>query len=161
MDEHRANRENLADSRSGIRDATTRLVAASRRRQELVMKKIEALIHPAQWDDLRPVLESLAVPVTLREVKTFGRTPLRREVYRGTAYYVNVTPALELSAIVEEHQLEATLAVLESQALGCEVLVFSVEGYVHRAAIAPKALAPRGAPARAIPALRVAVPRHA
>ena len=42
------------------------------------MKRIDTLIHRTQWEEARAILETLSVPVTLREVRTFGRTPPRR-----------------------------------------------------------------------------------
>ena len=95
------------------------------------MKRIDTLIHTQQWEEVRTVLETLGVPVTLREVKTFGRTPPRREVYRGTAYFSDVTPELELTAIVEAAQVEGTLAALESVLQGGDIVVSAVIGEVH------------------------------
>lgn len=54
------------------------------------MKRIDTLIHPLFWDEARAVLETLGVRVTLREVRTFGRNPPRREVYRGSTYFLDI-----------------------------------------------------------------------
>ncbi|MEO6599616.1 MAG: P-II family nitrogen regulator [Polyangiaceae bacterium] len=91
------------------------------------MKRIDTLIHPARWEEARALFETLAVPVMLREVKTYGRTPPRREVYRGTAYYASFASELELTAVVAEEQLEHALSVLEPLAHGGEILVSTVE----------------------------------
>jgi len=125
------------------------------------MKRVDAVIQPVAWEQTREVLERLHVSATLREVKTFGRTPPRREVYRGTAYYSNLTPEIELTALVEDDRLEATLSALQGLVDGGELLVTAVEGVLHRAE-APRA-APVAAPApeRANVALPTAWPRHA
>ena len=104
------------------------------------MKRIDTLIHPLLWDDARAVLQTLGARVTLREVRTFGRTPPKREVYRGSAYFLDVTPELELTVLVEDNLVESTILALETIGQG-EVVVSSVEGIAHfgeeRAAAAP------------------------
>jgi len=123
------------------------------------MKRIDALVRPGAWEQTRDVLETLHLAATFREVKTFGRSSPRREVYRGTAYYTNLTPELELTALVDDDRLAMTLAALESLVEGGELLVSAVEGVVHRAGAARAQ--PAVVPARAPIALRAAVPRHA
>ncbi len=103
------------------------------------MKRIDTLIHPIHWEQARTLFEALDVPVTLREVKTYGRTPPRREVYRGTAYYSNVTPELEITVIVAEDRVEQTLAILEPLTHGNEILVCTVERQAARRSDAPVA----------------------
>ncbi len=125
------------------------------------MKRIDALIHASQWEEARTVLEALAVPVTLREVKTFGRTPPRREVYRGSAYYTKVTAELELTTIVEDTQLEAALTALEPLTRDGELLVSAVEGRVCRSVVPQAVTVPRTAPTRAVIGLHAVSPRHA
>ncbi len=111
------------------------------------MKRIDTLIHPALWEQTRALFEALAVPVTLREVKTFGRTPPRREVYRGAAYYSNVAPELEVTAVVADEQLERVLAALEPLAHGGEILVSHLEARLHHAPTARPAALSQPAPA--------------
>lgn len=113
------------------------------------MKRIDTLIHPQCWEQARALFEALDVPVTLREVKTYGRTPPRREVYRGAAFYSNISPELEISAVVAEEQLEHALATLEPLTHGGEVLVSTVEGRpARRIHVTPAAArAPEVAPA--------------
>jgi nitrogen regulatory protein P-II 1 len=98
---------------------------------EIVMKRIETLIHPPLWDDARAVLETLGARVTLREVRTFGRTPPKREVYRGTAYFLDVAPELELTIMVEDALVENTIAALETIGSEGEILVSSVDAIVR------------------------------
>ena len=114
------------------------------------MKRIDTLIHAAHWEAASALFASLNVPVTLREVKTFGRSPPRRGVYRGTAYHSNVTPELEITAVVSEAQLEQILGALQPLAQGDEIFVSTVEG--------PPARAEKSSP-RAVPAPAAALPR--
>jgi nitrogen regulatory protein PII len=95
------------------------------------MKRIDALIHPPLWDEARTVLETLGARVTLREVRTFGRTPPKREVYRGAAYFLDVAPELELTILVEDSLVENTIAALETIGREGEILVSSVDGIVR------------------------------
>jgi nitrogen regulatory protein PII len=95
------------------------------------MKRIDTLIHPPLWDEARGVLQTLGARVTLREVRTFGRTPPKREVYRGSAYYSDVAPELELTILVEDALVESTILALETIGRQGEILVCSVDGIVH------------------------------
>jgi nitrogen regulatory protein PII len=126
------------------------------------MKKIDTIIHPQAWDQTRAALETLHVPATLREVKTFGRTAPKREVYRGSVYMLETTPELELSVLVQDELLESTLAALEEANRDAEILVTPVEylvrgrgGHGGRRVEVPRAVAPVrpiGVPALAAPA---------
>ena len=95
------------------------------------MKRIDTLIHPTLWDDAHAVLETLGARVTLREVKTFGRTPPKREVYRGSAYVRDIAPELELTIFVEDALLEATVLALEGVGRKGEIFVSSVDTVVR------------------------------
>ena len=110
------------------------------------MKKIETLIHPLLWDEARSVLETLGVRVTLREVRTFGRTPPRREVYRGSAYFLDVTPELELAVLAEDEQVEPIVRALETVGRQGEILVTTVDGVVSFGAPVAAAAATVAAP---------------
>ena len=111
------------------------------------MKKLETIIHPQNWDQTRAVLSALKLSATLREVKTFGHTPPRREVYRGSAYTLETTPELELTLLVQDEALEATLTALGEVTGNVEILVTPVEyllriGNVQSAPqVAPRAVA--------------------
>ena len=115
------------------------------------MKKIETFIHPVYWNQTHAALDKLGVAGTLRQVKTFGRTPPRREVYRGSAYVLDTTNELELALTVQDELLDATLAAIEEAAGNAEIIVTSVH-CVGRAALAPtsqpRAVASTVAPAR-------------
>lgn len=112
------------------------------------MKKLETIIHPQYWDQTRAVLSSLKLSATLREVKTFGHTPPRREVYRGSAYTLETTPELELTLLVQDELLEVTLTALSEATGNVEIVVTAVEYLVSvgtpkgaQAVVAPRAVA--------------------
>jgi nitrogen regulatory protein PII len=95
------------------------------------MKKIETVICPNNWDATRAVLETLGVAATLREVKTFGRVPPRREVYRGSPYTVETTSELELTILTEDELLNSTISALCRVTGGASIVVTAVEHLVR------------------------------
>jgi nitrogen regulatory protein P-II 1 len=57
------------------------------------MKKIEAIIKPFKLDEVKDALAEVGVQgMTVTEVKGFGRTGGKKEVYRGSAYVVDFVP---------------------------------------------------------------------
>jgi nitrogen regulatory protein PII len=113
------------------------------------MKRIETLIHPNLWDDARAVLETLGASVTLREVKTFGRSLPKREVYRGSAYVVDISAELELTILVEDAFVESTILALETIEGKGEIVVSSVDAIVRFGEQRSMAATPVAAPATA------------
>jgi nitrogen regulatory protein PII len=106
--------------------------------QESIMKKIETFIQPLYWDQMHAALAKLGVSGTLRQVKAFGRTPPRREVFRGSAYVLETSNELELSLTVQDEQLEATLAAIAQAAGDAEVVVSSVQSLGRAQANRPR-----------------------
>ena len=67
------------------------------------MKKIEAIIKPFKLDDVKArVYEAGAKGMTVSEVKGFGRTGGKREVYRGSAYTVDFVPKVRIQCFVDD-----------------------------------------------------------
>ena len=61
------------------------------------MKKIEAIIKPFKLDDVKDRLREIGVQgMTVYEVKGFGRTGGKKEVYRGSAYVVDFVPKVRI-----------------------------------------------------------------
>jgi nitrogen regulatory protein P-II 1 len=74
------------------------------------MKKIEAVIRPVKLEDLKDRLRQLGVKgATVLEVKGFGRTGGKTEVYRGSTYVVDFVPKVNMMVIVEDDQVPALL----------------------------------------------------
>ena len=106
------------------------------------MNKVDILLRPAFWDRARAALSTLGRHATLREVRTFGRVPARREVYRGSAYALELTPELELTVQVDNEQLESTVAALADIDPEAEILVSHIESIVRSGRQAPAAIEP-------------------
>src|SRR4051794_41795010 len=67
------------------------------------MKKIEAIIKPFKLDDVKDRLREVGVQgMTVYEVKGFGRTGGKKEVYRGSAYVVDFVPKVRIEIIVKD-----------------------------------------------------------
>ncbi|MCC6746283.1 MAG: P-II family nitrogen regulator [Deltaproteobacteria bacterium] len=65
------------------------------------MKKVEAIIRPFKLDEVKERLSELGVQgMTVTEVKGFGRTGGKTEVYRGSAYVVDFVPKVKVEVVV-------------------------------------------------------------
>ena len=87
------------------------------------MKKIEAIIKPFKLDDVKDRLREVGVQgMTVYEVKGFGRTGGKKEVYRGSAYVVDFVPKVRIEIVVKDEivrdVVEAILAVARTGRIG-------------------------------------------
>jgi nitrogen regulatory protein P-II 1 len=77
------------------------------------MKKVEAIIKPFKLDEVKESLSEIGVHgMTVTEVKGFGRTGGKKEVYRGSAYVVDFVPKVKIEIIVADdnvHQVISTI----------------------------------------------------
>ena len=81
------------------------------------MKKIEAIIKPFKLDEVKDALAEVGIQgMTVTEVKGFGRTGGKKEVYRGSAYVVDFVPKVKIEVVVTNDADEATVAALEKSA---------------------------------------------
>jgi nitrogen regulatory protein P-II 1 len=67
------------------------------------MKRIEAIIKPFKLDDVKERLRAIGVTgMTVSEVKGFGRTGGKTEIYRGSAYVVDFVPKIRVEIICSD-----------------------------------------------------------
>jgi nitrogen regulatory protein P-II 1 len=67
------------------------------------MKKIEAIIKPHKLDEVKERLREVGVTgMTVSEVKGFGRTGGKTEVYRGSSYVVDFLPKACIEIVVKD-----------------------------------------------------------
>jgi nitrogen regulatory protein P-II 1 len=65
------------------------------------MKKVEAIIKPFKLDEVKESLAEIGIQgMTVTEVKGFGRTGGKKEVYRGSAYVVDFVPKVKIEVVV-------------------------------------------------------------
>jgi nitrogen regulatory protein P-II 1 len=77
------------------------------------MKKIEAIIKPFKLDDVKDRLREIGVQgMTVSEVKGFGRTGGKKEVYRGSAYVVDFVPKVRIQIVVKDEMVKDVVETL-------------------------------------------------
>ena len=83
----------------------------------LVMKKIEAIIKPFKLDEVKEALSDVGIEgMTVSDVKGFGRTGGKREVYRGAEYVVDFVPKTRLEIVVQDEQVRMVVEAIERAA---------------------------------------------
>jgi nitrogen regulatory protein P-II 1 len=101
------------------------------------MKKIEAIIKPHKLDEVKDRLRQVGISgMTVSEVKGFGRTGGKTEVYRGSAYVVDFVPKVRIDVVVKESMVaEAVQAIASAAKTGKigdgKIFVTSVEQVVR------------------------------
>ncbi len=81
------------------------------------MKKVEAIIKPFKLDEVKEALSEIGIHgMTVTEVKGFGRTGGKKEVYRGSAYVVDFVPKVKLEIIVTEENVHQVIEAIQEAA---------------------------------------------
>ncbi len=81
------------------------------------MKRIEAIVKPFKLDEVKEGLSELGVNgMTVSEVKGFGRTGGRKEVYRGSAYVVDFVPKVRIEIVAPDNLVEPIIDMIEKTA---------------------------------------------
>ena len=81
------------------------------------MKKVEAIIKPFKLDEVKDALTEVGVQgMTVTEVKGFGRTGGKKEVYRGSAYVVDFVPKVKVEVVVPDDMVDAVIEAVEKAA---------------------------------------------
>lgn len=84
------------------------------------MKKVEAIIKPFKLDEVKEALSEIGIHgMTVTEVKGFGRTGGKKEVYRGSAYVVDFVPKVRIDLMVSDDQVRPVVnAITETARTG-------------------------------------------
>lgn len=83
----------------------------------MLMVKIEAIVKPHKLDEVKDALTEIAVHgMTVTEVKGFGRTGGKQEVYRGSAYVVDFVPKVKIEIVVRDEDAHQVIEVIERSA---------------------------------------------
>ena len=81
------------------------------------MKKVEAIIKPFKLDEVKEALSEIGVQgMTVTEVKGFGRTGGKKEVYRGSAYVVDFVPKVKIEIIVKDDMVHQVIDAISAAA---------------------------------------------
>jgi len=67
------------------------------------MRKVEAVVRPHTLDAVKERLGEIGISgMTISEVRGFGRTGGKSEVYRGSAYAIDFVPKIKLDVVVKD-----------------------------------------------------------
>ena len=81
------------------------------------MKKVEAIIKPFKLDEVKERLAEIGVHgMTVTEVKGFGRTGGKKEVYRGSAYVVDFVPKVKVEVVCTDDMVHRVVETIENAA---------------------------------------------
>ena len=81
------------------------------------MKKVEAIIKPFKLDEVKDALSKVGIQgMTVTEVKGFGRTGGKKEVYRGSAYVVDFVPKVKIDIVVPDNMVGDVIDAIEKSA---------------------------------------------
>lgn len=81
------------------------------------MKKVTAIIKPFKLDDVKDALLDLDITgMTVAEVRGHGRQKGHTELYRGAEYNVDFIPKTELSVVIPDDQVDATIEAIRGAA---------------------------------------------
>lgn len=71
------------------------------------MKKIEAVIQPHMFDQVKAALHEIGIEgMTVLEVRGHGRQKGHKEIYRGQEYEVSLVPKVKIEVVVADGRAE-------------------------------------------------------
>ena len=77
------------------------------------MKKIEAIIQPHKFEDVKEALKGIGGDgMTISEVRGHGRQKGHKEVYRGMEYIVDLLPKVKIELVVSDARCDAVVGAL-------------------------------------------------
>jgi len=86
-------------------------------KEDIEMKKIEAIIKPFKLDDVKNSLSGLGVKgLSVIEIKGFGRQRGHKETYRGAEYQVDFVSKVKIEVVVEASMTSEVVKVIQEQA---------------------------------------------
>ena len=89
----------------------------SKHKNQIPMKKIEAIIKPFKLEEVKEALADLGIEgMTVSEVKGFGRQKGHTEIYRGSEYTVDFLPKIKIEVVVADSTLDGALSAIVKSA---------------------------------------------
>ena len=78
---------------------------------------VTAVIKPHRVDEVKDALSEVGVQgMTVTEVKGFGRTGGKKEVYRGSAYVVDFVPKVKIEIVLGDEMVEKAIDAIRRAA---------------------------------------------
>lgn len=97
------------------------------------MTKIEAIVQPNKFDDVKQSLIDLGIEgMTVSEVRGHGRQKGHTETYRGGEYSVDLLPKIKVEVVLDDHLVDGAInAIVKSASSGKigdgKIFLFKVE----------------------------------
>jgi nitrogen regulatory protein P-II 1 len=86
-------------------------------KEDVMLKKIEAIVKPFKLDEVKDALNDLGIKgMTIAEVKGFGRQKGHTEIYRGAEYVIDFLPKVKIEVVVEEGMAGKVIEVIQKAA---------------------------------------------
>jgi nitrogen regulatory protein P-II 1 len=86
------------------------------------MKRIEAIIKSFKLDEVKDRLHQIgARGKTVSEVRGFGRTGGKREVYRGSSYTVDFVPKVRVQIVADDEMVHPIIEAIVAAARTGEI----------------------------------------
>ncbi len=86
------------------------------------MKRIEAIIKSFKLDEVKDRLFQIgARGMTVSEVRGFGRTGGKREVYRGSSYTVDFVPKVRIQIVADDEMVHPIIDAIVGAARTGEI----------------------------------------
>src|SRR2546430_16919775 len=84
------------------------------------MTKIEAIIRPNRFDQVKDALATLGVEgMTISEVRGHGRQKGHTETYRGREYETDLLPKVKIELVLEDKLVDPAIdAIIKNAATG-------------------------------------------
>ena len=83
----------------------------------IVMKKIEAIIKPFKLDEVKEALSKIGINgMTVLDSKGFGRQKGHTELYRGAEYIVDFIPKVKIEIVIDDKILKKALQTIQKTA---------------------------------------------
>jgi nitrogen regulatory protein P-II 1 len=74
------------------------------------MKKIEAIIQPFKFQEVKEALQEIGVEgMTVSEVRGHGRQKGHKEMFKGVEYQVDLLPKMKLEIVVTDDRSEQVI----------------------------------------------------
>ena len=81
------------------------------------MKKIEAIIQPFRFEEVKEALKAIGIDgMTITDVRGHGRQKGHKEVYRGHEYQVDLLPKIKLELVVPSDRADEVIRTLVTSA---------------------------------------------
>jgi nitrogen regulatory protein PII len=85
--------------------------------KEQNMKKIEAIIQPYKFEEVKEALITAGVQgMTITNVKGFGSQKGHREIYRGSEYTVDVLAKVKVEVVVTDDRVDLIVKTIKASA---------------------------------------------